>query len=349
MYVLASLLACTCDLDQVDLAGALEAARRGSASRCEAQALARWVENRKTTHGPWYQDIGVARSTDGLAWTALRDEAGAAKVVLSTAAVPEAVVDTAGQTWLFYVDGSLDGLVDGARDPAAGFSTRGLPGLGALAAARSADGLNFQSVPVQIEGLQVAMFADPEVVPEPTGGWRMYYLAMSAREYAGDARWGEGEKHEIHSATSTDLVHWKSGGIVLRGPFADPTLACFQGGGCTLFSYGIDASYSRDGRRFDYAGRWTDTRGFAPEAFAFSPTDARLYYNDAALGAPLRAKRSADGGHTWGDEAGVSLDVYGEAVTVLRRGPEDWWMYFHTFKPGRRLATVPDLSGAGAQ
>lgn len=325
-----------------DVATALEAAREGRASTCHLATLTAWAENRRTTHGPWHQDVGVARSIDGLAWTAVRGADGLAAPVIQTAAVPEALEGPDGRVWVFFVDGNLDTLLAGAADPTAQLDQTGLPGVGALGAAVSSDGLAFERVPVRVEGLRVGMFADPEVLPVPGGGWRMYYLAMSVQEYATDARWGEGEKHEIHSAVSTDLVNWRSEGMVLRGPFADPAVACFAGGGCTMFSFGLDASYSRDGRRFVYAGPWQGVKGFAPDAVSASPTEATLFYNDAAMGAPLRARHTVDGGHTWTERPGVSLDIYGEAVSVLRRRDGSWWMYFHTFKPGKRLSTVPD-------
>ena len=174
----------------------------------------------------------------------------------------------------------------------------------------------------------------------------MYYLGMTVREYTQDATWVEGERHEIHTAVSSDLVHWTSQGAILRGPFADPALACFAGGGCTLFSYGLDASYASVGRPFDYRGKWADTAGFAPDVVSFSPTEARLFYNDAKMGAHVRAKKTVDSGISWVDEPSASLDVYGEAVSVLQRRNGEWWMYFHTFKPGMRLPNVPDPASA---
>ncbi len=343
--VLVSLAGCDpppCPAAEQELPRALDAARLGRASACELAALTTWVQNRKTTHGPWNQDIGVARSADGLDWTAARGNDGLARPVLETAAVPEAVEGPDGRVWLFFVDGNLDQLLVGAADPGQDFERRGLPGVGALGAAVSTDGITFDRVPAHIEGLRVGMFADPEVVPVPGGGWRMYFLAMSVGEYTTDARWTEGERHEIHSAVSTDLVNWRSEGMVLRGPFADPAVACFAGGGCTMFSFGLDTSYSADGVRFVYAGPWQGVKGFAPDARSASPTEATVSYNDAAMGAPLRARRTIDGGHTWSELPGVSLDIYGEAVSTLRRRDGTWWMYFHTFKPGKRLSTVPD-------
>lgn len=331
-----------CGLDDIDLRTTLEAAQLGRADRCQRQGLAEWIDKRRDTHGPWKQDISVARSVDGLVWTALRESDRMPKVVVPTAAVPEVVEAADGRLWLFFVDGDLDALERGADDPAARFVSRGLPGVGALAAAVSTDGIKFERVEVEIAGLGVGMFADPEIIPEPGGSWRMYYLGMTVQEYTQLATWKEGERHEIHTAVSTDLVHWTSQGAVVRGPFADPALACFAGGGCTLFSYGLDVSYSFGGRPFDYRGSWNNVGGFAPDVLSISPTEALLFYNANTTGAPFRAKRTVDAGGSWTDESTAALDVYGESVSVIRRRNGEWWMYFHTFKPGMRLANVPD-------
>lgn len=336
-----------CGPDDIDLRTTLEAVQAGKANRCQQQGLAEWIAKRRATHGPWKQDISVARSVDGLTWTALRELDGMPKVVLPTAAVPEVVEAADGRLWLFFVDGDLDVLERGANDEESGFGKRGLPGVGALAAAVSTDGIRFDRVDVEIQGLGVGMFADPEIVPQPGGTWRMYYLGMTIPEYTQLATWAEGERHEIHTAVSTDLVHWTSQGAVVRGPFADPALACFAGGGCTLFSYGLDVSYSFGGKPFDYRGKWNNVGGFAPDVLSISPTEAVLFYNANTTGAPLRAKRTVDAGASWNDEPTANLDVYGEAVSVIRRKSGEWWMYFHTFKPGMRLATVPDAPSAG--
>jgi len=347
MWLLLLALACTsrgdCGLDHVDIARVLRSAERGRANRCELGGLREWIDRRRATHGPWKQDIGVARSADGLLWEAVRNTDGSPHVVIPGAAVPEVVEAPDGRLWLYFVDGDLDDLLEGASNPENGFAERGLPGVGALGAAVSTDGLSFQRVAdAQIRGLGVGLFADPDIVPIPRGGWRMFYLAMGVDEYTRAATWEAGEKHAIHTAVSRDLVRWAAEGLAVHGPYADPSLACFEGGNCTLFSYGLDTSTSVGGGPLTYQGPWSGTKGFAPEVLSQSPREARVYFNDTTKGAPLKVKRTTDAGQTWQDELGASLDVYGEAATVVRRRDGTWWMYFHMFKPGARLESVPD-------
>lgn len=332
------LLACTgdktpisgapCGEDDVDVTEMLLAAIAGTADACQKQALQDYTDGRAADeHGPWEQDIHVALSDDGVTFTEI---AGA--VAVETAAVPE-VVHADGRYWLFHVNGSFDRLNELAAEDSTWMRTHGIPGIGALGLAVSDDGLSFVDVPeFEVQGLVEGMVVDPDVVRLPDGSWRLYYLGLTVEEYVEYAEWQEGEQHEVYSAVSTDLIHWTQEGVVFRGPYADPSVLCFDDGlTCVMASFGLDWSRSGDGGlHFQYEGPW-EVDGFAPELVPLVDGTIRAFYNDKDLGAALRSLHSLDGS-TWIPEVGVRMETYGEAVT-LAGGPEvGWRMYFHTFK-----------------
>ncbi len=329
-----------CSLAKVDITDALQAAFEGKATSCQADAIAEWTGHRQKTVGPWKQDVHRAVSTDGLHFTAVTEPAGTP--VLRSAAVPEIVLGPEGKYYLYFVDGDLDALVTAARAKDPALAQHGLPGVGALALAISEDGITFtRSSEFAIEGLGVGMAVDPDVVQLGDGTWRMFYLALSVREYTKDATWSDGEKHEVHTAVSRDLIHWHSEGSVVRGPFADPSVTCFPLGGCMMLSFGLGVGYSQDRRHYDYRGSWRGVDGFAPEFSWADDARVRVFYNDKATGAAVKSTSSLDNGATWVDDPGTRLDVYGEAVTVVKRPEGDWWMYYHTFQPGVERPRTP--------
>ncbi len=304
-----------------------------------AGALERYVARKRREMGPWRQQIRVARSTDGLSFELLD-----LPPIVERAAVAEAVVGPDGRTWLFFVDGDVDALLERARARSRADLTRGIPSLGAIGLAVSDDGLHFERVPdLEIRGLLRGMVVDPEVIRLPDGRWRMYYVGMALMEYFSMATWQPGEQHEVFFAESSDLVHWEQKGRALRGPYADPTVRCQPDGRCLMLSFGLDHSVSDDGGlSFAYQGRWGPT-GFAPDICQVGPEQLRLYYNDMAAGAPLRSMVSRDGSD-WESEPGERLPaIYAEAPSAVVQPDGSVLLYFHTVADAEDL---PDTSGA---
>jgi hypothetical protein len=303
------------------------------------RALELYVERKRQDMGPWRQQIRVARSTDGLDFELLD-----IPPAVEHAAVAEAVVGPDGRTWLFFVDGDVDALLERARAGSRADLIRGIPSLGALGLAVSDDGLHFERVPgFEIQGLLRGMVVDPEVVPLPDGRWRMYYVGMALMEYFSMATWQKGEQHEVFYAESSDLIHWQQKGRALRGPYADPTVICHPGGRCLMLSFGIDHSVSEDGGvSFTYEGGWGPP-GFAPDVCRVAPDRYRMYYNDMAAGAPLRSMVSADG-EDWEAEPGERLPaIYAEAPSAITQPDGSVLLYFHTVADA---ADLPDTTQA---
>jgi len=311
---------------------ALERVLLGTAGEHEHAAIRAFVNQRRDEeHGPWGQDISLARSTDGLAWTTVPGGP-----VLTGAAVAELVRGDDGRLYLFHVDGDLEKLQDWAVDAPERFETRGFPGLGALALAVSDDdGRTFEPVAdFAVRGLVRGMVVDPDVVRLPDGTWRLYYVGVPIQEYGPDT-WRPGTPHQVWYAESSDLVRWQQVGPAVLGPYADPAVACFQER-CTMVSFGLDRSMSDDGgKTFAYGGTLNEP-GFAPDIVYQPDGRWRMWWNSAAVGAPLRTGTSPDL-QRWTSEP-ASLDRYGEAPSVVADG-DGWLMAYHHFAEG---VTPPD-------
>ncbi|MFZ5478131.1 MAG: hypothetical protein ACOZNI_15290 [Myxococcota bacterium] len=311
-----------------DLVAAFGAAIEGEADACDRAALAEWVAAKKEEHGPWNQDVRRATSSDGDTFEAIDDVN-----VLATAGVPEAVIGDDGRTYLFHVVGDIDRIEALAEAGDPWMATHGVPGLGALGLAVSDDGVTFEEVEeFEVEGLTAGMVVDPDVTRAPDGTWRLWYVAMTMQEYLERYTWEEGEEHDVWVAESTDLVRWvQRPEPVVHGPYADPSVWCFDEANCAMSSFGLDWSESTDGgETFTYAGTW-ETPGFAPEFTELSDGAVRLYYNSKDRGAPLRSYRHEPGG-AWEPEDGVRMETYGEAVTIVPAPEGGWNLYYHTFK-----------------
>lgn len=330
-----------CDPSQVLLTPAFEHLLAGTATECEIQAVEAFAARRRPEHGPWRQDIRVARSTDGVSF-----ETVPGVTIRTAAGVPEARLLPDGRIYLWYVDGDLDHLVEKARTDPAWLRRHGLPGIGALRMAVSDDGITFEEVEeFGIDGLVPGMVVDPDVRVLPDGSWRMVYVAMPVLEFFERATWVRGEQHEVFVADSPDGIHWTQRDRALRGPFADPTVLCRSdlgpsartdavGGGCLLLSLGIDGSTSdAEGLPFQFNGQWGPP-GFAPDFVLLPDGGVRLFYNDMAAFAPLRSIVSTDG-VDWREEAGTRLpESYAEAVSVTQAPGGGWLLYYHTFREG---------------
>lgn len=170
-----------------------------------------------------------ATSDDGLAWR--RDEG----VRLTSASVPCAIND-GDRRILLYV-------VRPPEDPA---------GVGGISCAISEDGTNFRIEPAfRIEGLSTLTAADPSIVRDATGTYRLYYLASNVR---GDPA-SEPNPHRINLATSDDGIRFRETGTVFTfDNLVDPDVFEYRG---QWFMYvfgrgGTVIATSADGRSFSY-------------------------------------------------------------------------------------------------
>lgn len=308
---------------------AFEHAIDGVASDCEIERIEAYVESRAGEVGPWIQDVRVATSADGFTFTPVEG------VIAETAAVPEVVVDDAGNYHLFYVDGALDSVVPLARAGSTWMATHGIPGIGALRKRVSADGLTWvEDDGFEVTGVTRGMVVDPDVVRQPDGTWRMYYVGMTLPELLETMDWSYPEAHTVYWATSDDLVHWVQQGPAVTGPFADPSVLCREGDVCVMASFGLEWSRSTDGGvTFTHDGHW-GVDGFAPEIVRMEDGSNRIFYNSMSVGAPLHSLHAADGTTFVAEEGERMPGTYGEAPTLARARPTGWFMWFHAFKDG---------------
>lgn len=129
-----------------------------------------------------------ASSADGLNWT--RDDG----LRLTSASVPCAINDGDRRVLLY--------VVRPPDDPA---------GVGGVACAVAEDGLTFRIEPeFRIEGLSTLTAADPSLVRDAAGNFRLYYLASNSR---GDPA-SEANPHRINLALSTDGIRFRESGTV---------------------------------------------------------------------------------------------------------------------------------------
>ncbi|MDP2309394.1 MAG: hypothetical protein Q8P18_25460 [Pseudomonadota bacterium] len=342
VFPLVLLLACTGDkpalpdtgpdvvaCEELDRVAMLEHVIDGTATDCELVGFEAFVEERKGDNGPWKQDIQMAFSEDASTFVALEG------VVIETAAVPEVVATDDGRFWLYYVDGRYDHALELANERSTWMLTHGVPGLGALALAVSEDGRTFTPVDdFLVDGLVRGMVVDPDVVRQPDGTWRMYYVGMTPEEYLTSATWTYPETHEVYWAVSDDLVHWTQQGSAVRGPYADPSVYCSEGDRCVMASFGLEWGRSTDGGvSFTHDGA-LGVDGFAPEFVRFEDESMRIFYNSSAVGAPVHTLYLGED-DIWAADGGERMpDSYGEAVTLARAVPTGWYMWYHVFKDG---------------
>lgn len=318
-----------CTTADVDFPTAFENVIYGLATDCEVEAVTDFSRVRSEDMGPWKQDIKVAFSEDAQTFTPLDEFA------VETGGVPEVVIDANERYWMFYVDGSWEHMVELAEARSTWMLTHGVPGLGALRARVSDDGRTWEDVEdFGVEGIVQGMVVDPDVVRQPDGTWRMYYVGLPIRLYLTEATWIYPEAHSVFWASSEDLVHWTQQGEVVVGPYADPSVFCHPDDRCVMASFGLQWGRSTDGGlTFTHEGAW-DVAGFAPEFVQFEDGSVRMFLNSMERGAPIVSMYAPDG-ETFGGEEGFRMpDAYGEAVTLARARPTGWYMWYHTFKPG---------------
>ena len=153
---------------------------------------------------PREHEVHSATSKDGLTWT--RD----AGIRLTSASVP-CVINDGDKRLLLYVVRPPD-------EPG---------GVGGVSCAVSTDGTSFQiEKGFRIEGLSTLTAADPSIVKDEAGKFRLYYLASNHR---GDPAAGE-NPHKINYALSDDGIRFRETGIAFTyDDLVDPDVFRFKG------------------------------------------------------------------------------------------------------------------------
>lgn len=332
-----------CQPEGAELAMALEAIVDGRADGCQTDAYVRMLDERQERQGPWLQDVWVAPSADGATF-----ERSQARLLIDGAAVPEIVDGPDGRLFLYSV---LGDLARGRREASAGspwFQTHGLVGWGALQLHVSDDGETWREEPAfRVDGLMRGMVVDPEVVQQPDGTWRLYYVGIQLKRLLIPETHEGGGEPRVFAAESRDLVHWRQLGEVANGPSADPVIHCGPGQRCLMVSSGLQWWTSNDGGQRFRPGDGPALEGFAPELVSLPDGRLRLLYNTKELGGPLHARISSDGGATWQDEGQVLPPRQAEAVSVLARSTGDHRIFFHDWKAGYSGDAAPGPGPSG--
>jgi hypothetical protein len=258
---------------------------------------------------PREHEVHSATSKDGLTWT--RDEG----VRLTSASVP-CVINDGDKRILLYVVRPPD-------EPG---------GVGGISCAVSTDGVNFTiDRNFRIEGLSTLTAADPSIVKDEAGKFRLYYLASNHR---GDPAHGE-NPHKINYALSDDGIRFREAGTAFTyDDLVDPDVFRFKGG---WFMYvfgrgGTVIATSKDGKSFAF-NKTMAPRDWGTVAPVTLP-DGRLrlyaFEQRVPIGNAVGSFTSIDG-LNWTADAGVRLQARpDEQITdpfvVPWRG--GWKMYF---------------------
>ncbi len=265
---------------------------------------------------PREHQVLSATSSDGLTWT--RD----AGVRLRSASVPCAINDR-DQRVLLYVVRPPD-------EPG---------GVGGVSCAVSTNGTDFSIArEFRIEGLSTRSAADPAIVKDRDGKFRLYYLASNHR---GDPAAGE-NPHLINYARSEDGLHFREVGTAFRYyNLVDPDVFRFQDQ-WFMYVFARHANViatSADGREFKYA-RTMLPRDWGTTA-AVSLPDGRLrlyaFEQTVPIGNVVRSFTSTNG-LDWTAEPGERLranadeQITDPSVIPWQGG---WKMYFKT-SPARK-------------
>lgn len=241
--------------------------------------------------GPYYHQVVVARSDDGLV---LRD----AHQVLDHASVADAVVLPDGRAFVYYVNGEH----------------------GATWVAELRDGEVRPLGPISLDGISPPAGAvDPDATALPGGRIRLGYLAQFG-EQAPDHRW------TICLADSTNGRDFTVIGraISFDETTTDPSLLQLPGGGWLMAASQGQATVlarSNDGLVFEpYAHV---TYGGVPELALTADGRVRLY----VCGRGIEAYASGDGGATWAREAMVIMGTRELPIACDPSRAGSWFVY----------------------
>ncbi len=321
----------TCDFGALNKQEALQRIIDGLSNDCEVEWYISVLDSlaREPHEGPWFEDLWVMESADGKTFDV------GASTYIGMGAVPEAVIDADGLTWLFYVEGDLERARMNARNRSTWFRDHGLTGYGSFDAMVSEDGLNFEPVlDFKIEGLVRGMVADPDIIALPDGRWRMYYVGLPVTDLDETGVLGAVVPQTAYYAESEDLVTWEQVGVAAAGPDADPTVRCFDDGRCILVSTGLDWGTSWDGgESFDF-NPLDEPAGFAPELVPLPDGSLRLVYNSKVVGGAIDALISEDDGYSWTNEGELISMCLVEAMSFVEKPEGGFRVYYHYWQHG---------------
>jgi len=262
---------------------------------------------------PYWKKLFRARSSDGLAWTALPEPLAA------QASSPQLVL-VHGEPRVWFVSGgrSLAWVPFAGGDPQ----------------------------PVEIEGIGEGMQVDPHLLALPQGGHRLYFLYQELlRDPA------QGVENQVLSARSPDGAGWiAEPGVRLAGSFVDPDLVVLAEGGVRMYltrdAREIKSASSADGLSFELE-QGTRMVGGGVTSTLLVDDEWWMYFQD---GGSLGLARSTDGlefgSATPVAVQGASHDGVAllESPTVLRHGDQWLMVYAVAVPPG-----ADDLPPASAE
>jgi hypothetical protein len=291
----------------------------GTATGKEKEEFRAVVAAMKSGKIPWpfYDEIHVAVSQDGLAFNPSR------AVILRRASAPEAVVAPDGQVWLFFTDVDLDKLLD-MVDRGVPFTT-GLTGVGALAAARSSDGVNFERIDIEIAGMIRGTASAPSILRAPDGSYQMYYLGVPAPELhstSPDPADAPGP-HKYYVAVSSNLAAWEQLGVAWIGPQGGSDPAVYETGDQARYILAGGSGKSLDGG-YSFSAVPKPSGSWSQPDVVPVPGGYRMYYSDPGGG--IRSMFSIDG-LDWVEEDGYRIRT-GTDPTVVRMPDGGYRMYY---------------------
>lgn len=278
--------------------------------------------------GPWSSIIAVASSSDGITFTKLGDTG------VTTASVPEAVIDHQGRVWLFFADHDTSLLQKVANGEAVDFPA----GVGGLGAAVSTDGgRTFTRVDLIIENIVPGIAVDPDITVAADGTFQLYYLGVPALDLAPDSPDpARSNTHTIYLATSADddLSTWKQQGIAWTGPRGGADPAVYKTSDATSYIIaGGEGISTNDGQTFTETSaiilpQTRNPQGGGgcgqPDVLAIDG-GYRLFCSQ--MGA-IKSMFSTDG-LTWAMEDGVRFQG-GADPSVIRLSNGTYLMYYKT-------------------
>ncbi|OGL34694.1 hypothetical protein A3F65_03295 [Candidatus Saccharibacteria bacterium RIFCSPHIGHO2_12_FULL_47_16b] len=253
--------------------------------------------------GPFYHDVYVASSTDGVHFSNSQQQ------IISKASVPDAIKLPSGQLVIYAVDGGQ----------------RSVSGL--LVAVSEDNGKTWQAGSLQVKTSRTAysVGADPQVLLTDDGKLRLYYLVFTGPPTSGQP---PASVNKVYSATSTDGINFteEQGVRFEYAQITDPDVIKI---GATWFMYAAQGSTqiyatSSDGSSFTYKGV-TRQKGSVSKTVALSDGKYRQFY--CADG--ISSSATADG-VSWTDE-GVNLAVAGKIIcdpSPVQLAADNWLLVY---------------------
>ncbi len=244
--------------------------------------------------GPYYHQVYLARSDDGLRWESLG-------MVRDHASVPE-LVRWQETLWIYAVDGLEHGLI---------------------VLRQGADG-TWTEERVQIAGFDARHAVDPDVTVLPDGRLRLYFLDFSTLQGAPNTS----AQSTIYSAVSEDGVHFsleEGERFRMDGIATDPDVVQFGGAWWMYVSQGTQLTITSgsDGLSFQAVG--TSNNGGVSNTVVLEDGSLRQYVCQGGI----LAQRSTDALH-WTVESGTLIPNACDP-SVIREADGSWLMAYKAY------------------